>query len=334
MGLVARVLAALMLAAFSVVGLGAGNASASGFDCTEVPSPEFPNEVLETTFDSTSADRATDGGTGYETYGWAGLRWHTYDLGCGEDLVRAPSAVTDTDVGNMFLTIGKSLAAAAFWLDDQTKTGHEADESGLEPTLEKFDRIVYSITESMRGLYGQWIGIALVIVATIVLWKAMKADTAGVTATSVVAIAGMTIGALMVGAPQKAVQVADDTFGSLITDTQDQIFSVQFGDDPGAGTLVGGGTDPRNVLLDKIFLEDWREGWFGTNYDATDSAGLGPKLRDSLAFSYAEQHEVKNDPKAQALLAEEKADRFEEIVSSLEEDYQLSYYQFQGKDAG
>ncbi|MGV9748110.1 hypothetical protein ACWDTG_24870 [Rhodococcus zopfii] len=328
-----------MLAAVSWIVLGGGLAAASGFDCKEVPTPEFPNEVLETTFDSSSADRPAregGGGTGYETYGWAGLKWHTYDLGCGDDLVRAPDAVGDTTMGNAFLTIGKSMAAAAFWLDDQTKTGHEAEEAGVTPALEQFDRIVYSITDGMRAVYWQWLGISLTVVAAIVLWKAMKADTAGVTKTTMVAAAGLALGALMVGAPQKAVEVADETFGAVITETQDQIFSVQFGDGPGGGsTLAGGGpTDPRNVLIDKIFLPDWRKGWFGTNYDATDQAGLGPKLRDSLAFTYAEQHAVKDDPKAQTQLAEAKADKFREIVSDLEDDYQLSYYQFQGKDSG
>ncbi len=97
---------------------------------------------------------------------------------------------------------------------------------------------------------------------------------------------------------------------------------------------MSGPTDPKNVLIDRVFLEDWRKGWFGTNYDQTDAAGLGPKLRDSLAFSYEEQERVKNDPAAQAELAEHKSDKFREIVASLESDHQLSYYQFQGKDSG
>lgn len=336
-GLTARVLTVLMLAAISLIGVGTGVAAASGFDCKEIPSPEFPNETIETNFDSSSANRSPrdgGGGTGYESYGWAGLKWHTYDLGCGEDLVKAPGAVGDTTLGNTFLTIGKSLAAAAFWLDDQTKTGQGAAEAGVTPAITQFDRIIYSISEGMSGVYTQWLGIALTVVAAIVLWKALKADAAGVTKTSAIAVAGLMLGALFVGAPQKAVQVADETFGSLITETQDQILSVQFGNGPGGGTLTGGPTDPKNVLIDRVFLPDWRTGWFGTNYDAADSALLGPKLRDALAFSYEEQERVKNDPQAQAELAEQKADKFREIVDALESDYQLSYYQFQGKDSG
>jgi hypothetical protein len=93
-------------------------------------------------------------------------------------------------------------------------------------------------------------------------------------------------------------------------------------------------TRPHTFRDDKIFRPDWRKGWFGTNYDPEDKAGLGVKLRDSLAFTYDQQNAVKDDPQAQAQLAEEKADQFREIVSDLETDYQLSYYQFQGKDSG
>lgn len=321
-----------MLAAVSLILLGGGVASAGGFDCKDVPKPEFPNEVLETTFDSSSADRPSGGGTGYQTYGWAGLKWHTYDLGCGADLVRAPGAVGDTTLGNTFMTIGKSMAAAAFWLDDQTKTGQAAAAAGVDSALEKFDQIVFSISKGMRGIYGQWIGIGLVVVAAIILWKALKADAAGVTRTTAFAAAGLALGALMVGAPQKALEVADETFGSLITETQDNIFSVQFGDD--GSTLSGGASDPRNVLIDKIYLDDWRKGWFGQNYPTEDPAGLGPKLRDSLAFTYDQQNDVKDDPKAQSKLADEKADKFRDIVKDLETDYGLSYHQFQGKDSG
>lgn len=336
----ARFAVVLALALAPVITPGGPVAAADGFDCKDVPRPEFPNDVFETYFDATSADRTPmpegggQGSTGYQSYGWAGLNWSTYDLGCGNDLVRAPDAVGDTGLGNMFMTIGKSLAAAAFWLDDQTKTGQQAAEDGVGSALENFDRILNSIVTGMSGVYGIWLGLGLTVASTIILWKAFKADAAGVTKTAGIAAAALTLGALMVGAPQKAIDIADGTFGAVITETQDEIFSVSFGDGDGAGTLAGGETDPRNVLLDKIFLEDWRKGWFGTNYDPQDVAGLGPKLRDALAFSYAEQRAVADDPNAQSELADQKAEGFREIVASLEKDHKLSYHQFQGKESG
>ncbi|MGJ5671758.1 MFS transporter (plasmid) [Rhodococcus aetherivorans] len=327
--------AVLALALLPLLGPASPVAAAGGFDCKDVPQPEFPNSAFPSLLDSTSAaQEPTEGGTGYQTYGWAGLKWHTYDLGCGEDLVRAPDAVSDTALGNTFLTLGKSLAAAAFWLDDQTQTTAEGDRPSA---MQKFDEIVVSISRGMSEVYALWIGIGLTVVAAIILWKALKADSAGVTRTAALAAAALTLGALMVGAPQKAIEVADETFGSLITDTQDQIFSVSFGGGGGSGTLASGPTDPRNVLLDRVFLEDWRKGWFGSNYD-DDVNRLGPDLRDALAFSYAQQRQVSGNANAQNALAEEKADKFRQVVDSLGGDnatgVNLPYSTFQGKDSG
>ncbi|MCZ4547856.1 MULTISPECIES: hypothetical protein [Rhodococcus] len=319
----ARVLAVLALVLVPLVAPGGPIASAGGFDCKDVPSPEFPNSVMAAEFDSSSKDREPkQSATGYETYGWAGLRWYTYDLGCGNDLVRAPDAVADTTLGNTFLAIGKGFAAAAFWLDDQTKTGSAAEEAGIAPAMVQFDQIVASISNGMLGVYGTWLGVALMVVATIIIWNALKSNAAAVTRTVAIAGAAMAIGALFVGAPQKAIQVADDTFGSVITDTQGQMLSVS-----------GNTGDPRNVLIDKIFLDDWRKGWFGTNFNDKELQ-LGPKLRDTLAFSYAEQREVAGDNEAASKLAEEKAAKFDDEIIDKLDGLNLSYGQFQGKDSG
>lgn len=319
----ARVLAVLALVLVPLLAPGGPIASAGGFDCKDVPSPEFPNSVMAAEFDSSSKDREPkQGGTGYETYGWAGLRWYTYDLGCGNDLVRAPDAVADTTLGNTFLAIGKGFAAAAFWLDDQTKTGAAAEEAGIAPAMVQFDQIVASISNGMLGVYGTWLGVALMVVATIIIWNALKSNAAAVTRTVAIAGAAMAIGALFVGAPQKAIQAADDTFGSIITDTQGQMLSVS-----------GHTGDPRNVLIDKIFLDDWRKGWFGTNFNDQELQ-LGPKLRDTLAFSYAEQREVAGDNEAASKLAEEKAAKFDDEIIDKLDGLNLSYGQFQGKDSG
>ncbi|WP_225730963.1 MULTISPECIES: hypothetical protein [unclassified Nocardia] len=335
LGRLARVIAVAALIVFGQLGPGSPIAAAGGFDCKDVPMPEYPKAAFPAKLDSSSANRPAPSGehpTGYQSYGWAGLRWYTYDLGCGSDLVRAPEAVADTKLGNTFLTTGKSMAAAAFWLDDQTKTGQAARKAGIEPALAQFDKIVKSVSHGMLGVYGIWLGVGLMAATAVMLWQALKANAAGVTKTAAVAAAGLALGALMVGAPAKAIEVADETFGSLITETQDQMFSVSFGDD-GGGTLAGGANDPRNVLLDRIFLDDWRQGWFGANYDDSQNQ-LGPKLRESLAFSYIEQEQITADPAVQDRLVQQKERIFrDEIVKPLE-SHNLSFYTFQGKDSG
>ena len=66
----ARVLAVLALVLVPLLAPGGPIASAGGFDCKDVPSPEFPNSVMAAEFDSSSKDREPkQGGWGYETYG-------------------------------------------------------------------------------------------------------------------------------------------------------------------------------------------------------------------------------------------------------------------------
>ena len=47
----------------------------------------------------------------YEQYGYAGLRWHTYDLGCGPDAARNPDAVIGTALSNWINNIPISMSA-------------------------------------------------------------------------------------------------------------------------------------------------------------------------------------------------------------------------------
>lgn len=330
----ARVCVVLMLVLLGHLGPGSPAAQAAGFDCKEPPTPELPKAAAPSLFDSSSIERALPdhvNPTGYQSYGWAGLGWHTYDLGCGEDLVRAPFAVLDTNDGNEALLIGESLAAAAFWLDDQTTTGTTATESGADSALAEFDRIVSSVSQNMFGLYSTLIGIGLVAAAAVMAWQALKSDTAGVTKSVGVALVAMALGALLVGAPQKAIQISDQTFGAVITDIEEQMFSFRF--DDGAGSLTDGAYDPRNVLVDRILLDDWRKGWFGAGYTEEQDRQyeFGLKLRDALAFTYEQQNEIRNDPDAEERIVAEKKDIFvDEVVKPLEE-HGLSFHQFQGK---
>lgn len=56
-GRVGRFLAVLALLLLSLIGVG-GTASAGGFDCKDVPTPEYPNSVMASEFDSSSKNRA------------------------------------------------------------------------------------------------------------------------------------------------------------------------------------------------------------------------------------------------------------------------------------
>ena len=91
-----------------------------GVDCKESPTPDMPGEGLAAFFekapdplpkqeDPFAEDSRT---TIYEQYGYSGLRWHTYDLGCGPDAARNPDAVIGTALSNWIINIPVAVVRA------------------------------------------------------------------------------------------------------------------------------------------------------------------------------------------------------------------------------
>jgi hypothetical protein len=324
----ARLMVVAALIALSLVFGPAPAAWANGFECKEVPAPQSPNATAQAVFDSASADAPTGtvlDKTGYGTHGWAGLQWHTYDLGCGEDITGVSLVRGKTDLGNEFLTIGQSIAAAAFWLDDQANTPAQGEATGRQGAIAQFDTIVYAMSDALRpAIFGPWLGITIGIAGLITLYLALRSDAAGVTRQLAIGAAGLALGGLMVGAPQKAISLADNTLMSFVTDTQGQIFDA-------AG--LGAHQDPRLVITDNIINPDIQKGYFGSNASDDAVADLWPKLRTSLAYTYDEQQRIQADNAAQKEIDEAKKKIFQDDVVAPLEANGLSYYTFQGKDS-
>ena len=79
-------------------------------DCKDAPTAQLPGNGLTGFLDGKPDPLPAQGDpfaknpttSVYEQYGYAGLTWHTYDLGCGGDL-RDVNASTDTMIGNATL---------------------------------------------------------------------------------------------------------------------------------------------------------------------------------------------------------------------------------------
>lgn len=310
-----------ILAAISV-GPGIGTASA-GFDCKEIPVPEAPELDIVAQFDTDSAYRTDPNDhTGYGTYGWAGLSWYTYDLGCGNDLTRSPRAVADTALANEFFKTGQMMAGVSFWLDRQTSTPADAEAQGRTSFLVEFDKLIVAITTEIKSsVYGKFMAIALCVVGVVILWRGLRADAASVTKSALLGGVALGLGALLVGAPQQAIRISDDTFAALITDQQREIFAA-----------TGTTGRPRDVVLDQILIPDYTRGWFG-DPAAADAAELEPQIRNAIALTYEESARIEEDPGAADAILDEKKKQFQDVVDKLEENG-LSYHVFQGKDSG
>lgn len=315
----------MMLVGLSAL-CGQTSAHAAGFNCKDVPAPQSPNSAAPAFFDSGSVDKPAESqlsGTGYGGHGWAGLTWHIYDLGCGEDITGVSLVRNKTDVGNTFLTIGQSFAAAAFWLDEQANIPAEGRETGRQGAIAQFDEIVLAVSDSLRPtVYGPWLGLGVGVAGLIILYRGLRSDAPAVFQQLAIGAGALAIGGLMVGAPAKAIQISDDTFSALITKTQGEIFNSAAMTD-----------DPRLVITDRIIIPDVQRGYFGSNASEQTLDDLWPKLRESIAYTYDEQARIQADNSAQKEIDEAKAEKFRREVVEPLESKGLSFYTFQGKDS-
>lgn len=302
-----------------------------GFDCKEAPSPQMPRDPQEAWFDDQAKNRTSNGSHSYEVYGWAGLKWSTYDLGCGPDVTRAPDAVWDNKAGNIMFSIGKHLMAMSFWLDDQAATPEEARSRGITPMWQRFDEIVTAVATKMRSVvFTPWVGLVVMVAAAIAGVRALQQNTAAVMKTLMLCGAMFFLGGLLVGAPQKAIEISDNTFSQAITGTQGAMFRAAGYDSE----------DPRNVIYDNVLLPDYYKGWLGSLGMSTQNRGaIIRDLRNSLAFTYDEQKQVTKpdgsiDVEKAKKITEDKQKKFTQIAEAIGHYDTRAYQQFQGKDSG
>lgn len=185
------------------VAFAAAPASAGGSDCKDAPAAQL-GDPWGDFVDSDAKAAARGDGTDYGRYGWAGLKFATYDLGCGPDVTRAPGAVFDTSAGSLGLNASKAMAGAAIWLDRQSRTQYEAGGSS-SGVLAKFDELVQSGGAALKAaFYDDWIVVAILILGIVVLVAAFRGSGSAEMRASLVGAAALFLAALAIGAPRTA----------------------------------------------------------------------------------------------------------------------------------
>ena len=128
-------------------------------DCKDAPIPERPGMGLPGALDpepdplpAAGDPFAQNPSTSiYEQYGYAGLTWHTYDLGCGGS-VRDPAAATDTMIGNVLLSCAVWLTAATNGLHN--KVADPASYMG--PLDDVVETVTTRLHDSIWSPWGPW----------------------------------------------------------------------------------------------------------------------------------------------------------------------------------
>jgi len=273
-------------------------------DCKQAPNPERPGSGMVGAIDATPL-QAGEPNSVYAEVGYAGLVWHTYDLGCGPSGLRNPNAVIDTWTGNLLFDIGKVIVGATNGLH------YALGDGGLLAPLN--DLIVSGTVGLYDNVYAPWFGLVAVLLAIVLFRSIWRGDLATVSKRAAWALAGIWVAAATYLTPLLYTQVLDE----VLVEGSNQVRT---------GFLREVGIEQRDalptLLHDQIIYRNWLRGEFGSP-EVPQAQQLGRDLLRAQTFTKVEVSEHRDN----AALAEQKKADFAALAGQMGDRY--SY--FQGK---
>lgn len=276
-------------------------------DCKQPPNPERPGSGMVGALDPTPMEAGAPDSV-YREVGYAGLVWHTYDLGCGPSGVRNPEAVIDTWTGNLLFNVGKAIVGASNGLHYALADG------GL---LAPLDELIVSGTAGLYdSVYAPWFGLVAVLLAIIMFRSIWRGDLASVSKRALWALAGIWLAAATYLTPVLYTQVFDE----VLVDGSNQVRT---------GFLDEVGVEQRDalptLLHEQIVYRNWLRGEFGSP-DGPQAQQLGRELVRAQAYTKQEIAAGADDPGSG--VQARKAQEYESIAARTGS----AYGYFQGVD--
>ncbi len=276
-------------------------------DCKQAPNPERPGSGMVGAIDPTPLQAGAPNSV-YAEVGYAGLVWHTYDLGCGPSGLRNPNAVIDTWTGNLLFDVGKAIIGATNGLHYALADG------GMLAPLN--DLIVSGTVALYDSVYAPWVGLVAVLLAIVLFRSIWRGDLATVSKRAAWALAGIWLAAATYLTPLLYTQVLD----GVLLEGSNQVRT---------GFLNDVGIEQRDalptLLHDQIIYRNWLRGEFGSP-DGPQAAQLGRDLLRAQAYTKQEIAAGADDPKSGV------ADRKKQEYKAIAERTGSAYGYFQGLD--
>jgi len=300
------VLVAAILGAQALIGSPASAQNPFG-DCKEAPNPERPGAGMVGAIDPTPMGTGEPGSV-YAEVGYAGLVWHTYDLGCGPSGIRDPDAVIGNWAGNQLFNVAKVVVGATNGLHYAL-----ADDGLLEP----LDDLIVSGTVALYdSVYAPWFGLVAVVLAIVLFRYIWRGDLATVSRRTAWAVAGIWLAAATYLTPLLYTQVLDE----VLVAGSEQIRT---------GFLQEVGIEAQHalptLLHEQIVYRNWLRGEFGSP-DGPQAQQLGRDLVRAQAYTKQEIADGADDPNSGV------ADRKKAEYEAIGERTGSAYGYFQGVD--
>jgi|GEM_PF-2755196 len=276
-------------------------------DCKQPPAPEVPGRGVVGFFESPPktlpppgdpfAPNATT--TIHEQYGYAGLRWNTYDLGCGPDIALSPDAAVGTAIANYVFTFPKTAVAA---------TGAVLSAAFHPDFLGVFDPLVTSVVDTLQHtVFEQWFLITLSAMGLLLIWRARKASLASSAGAIGWALLIMVLATVIFRWPLVAGHAADQTVTTTLGAVTGGLDGQ--GDSSAASATVAN-------MHEALLYQAWLGGMFG-DANAAVAKRYGPALFDAQALTWREAAVLRDDPAAGQRIIDAKQRKFVDTAAKV-----------------
>lgn len=303
------------------------SAAIPGFgDCKDAPTPEIPGRGLAGFFSSApkqlppQEDPFKPGAKTsiYEQYGYAGLRWNTYDLGCGPQAARDPDAVIGTTVANWLFTLPKT--AVAFTV--------AVVQVAFHPTfLGVFDPLVRKVTTALHdGLFTPWSPLFLGALGFLLIWRSRRANLASTAGAVAWALLVLVIAAALFRWPVQAGRVADQS----VTTALGAVSGTLDGRSSGSATtgeLYAGGN-----VHGALLYQTWLAGELGSSTSPA-ARKYGPALFDAQALTWRQAQTLQSDPEQGKKIVAAKQAEFKATAAKIKDEDPDAYQYLVGKQS-
>jgi len=294
-----------------------GNTTAAGIlgtpaaplvDCTDAPVPEVPGRGVVGFFESAPDTLppdvdpfAADADVSiYDVYGYAGIRWNTYDLGCGTDIVRNPDASIGTAIGNWILEIPTTMVAA---------TGAVLDAAFSPDFLSVFDPLITNVVDTLqRTVFERWAFVVVAALGLLLIWRSRHAALASSAGAIGWALFVMVLVTMVFRWPLVAGQAADQTVSTTLS-------AVSSGLNGGSSTDAA--ASATSGMQESLLYESWLGGTFGST-DSDVAKKYGPVIFDATALTWREAAIMETDPDQGNKIVASKQEKFEDAAKKIE----------------
>ncbi|MFI5954133.1 MFS transporter [Cryptosporangium sp. NPDC051539] len=303
--------------------------SSSVVDCLDPPTPAMPDTgagsfFLKEPSKSASSRQAVESSL-YDDYGYAGLQYHTYDLGCGPDGAVAPDALVNTSVANMVMGVSVFIVGVT-----NTIREHAYDPASMWGWT---DELVGSASSALYHKIFTVVGfLTVVLVGAWLMWSAKRGDLSDAASLAGWAVLVMVVTTAVAAWPMRAAHVADNTLtGSLNTvnsalhpGEDRQCGAVRCQDDELPERKASG------VLTNVVLFNQWLSGELGSA-DSKTAKKYGEQLYSASVFSWEEAAIIRSDPSRRDELVKQKQEDWKKTAADIKKDDPDAYEYLTGK---